>query len=97
MAGGVAERRDSRITIVLPRVRDTVTVTQVREVVREVPVLGDFDAQGRQVPTNGPHTYTYDAQNNLTTDTVTGPGGTWVRTFTYANGNQATDSGWVKQ
>lgn len=58
---------------------------------------GERDIGGNIVPTWLPQAFTYDGSNNLKTATVTGDGGTWVRTFTYTNGNQTLDSGWVKQ
>lgn len=82
------------IQIVLPR-----TTRTVREVIRETvvaPTSIDIDTEGRQVPVNGPHTFTYDASGNLKTDSVTTVAGTWVRTYTYDGGNQTGDSGWVK-
>ena len=82
----------NRIRIVLPRSTTVVTET----IVREVPFAGETDTQGRPVPVNGPHTFTYDDSGNLKTDTVSGPSGTWVRTYTWTNGAQTADSGWVK-
>lgn len=55
------------------------------------------DTNGAPVPTYKPHSYTYDGSGNLATDTVTDGTSTWVRTYTYTNGAQTTDSGWVKQ
>ncbi len=60
-------------------------------------VVTDRDTNGVAVPTWKPHTYTYDGSGNLLTDTVTDGAATWVRTYTYVNGQQSTDSGWVKQ
>lgn len=57
----------------------------------------DLDTDGQRVPTNKAHTYTYDSSGNLATDTVTDGASSWVRTYTYANGAQVSDSGWVKQ
>lgn len=56
-----------------------------------------LDTDGNVVPTNKAHSFTYDTSGNLVTDTVSDGTGTWVRTYTYVNGAQATDSGWVKQ
>lgn len=60
-------------------------------------VVGDLDTDGNSVPTYKPHTFTYDSSGNLVTDTVVSGNQAWVRTYTYINGVQATDSGWVKQ
>lgn len=84
-------RGDSRpLQIVLPR---TSTVTVVKE---SSVIPTDLDTNGQPVPTNGPHAFTYDDSGNLKTDTVTTPQGTWVRTYTYDQGNQTEDSGWVR-
>lgn len=56
-----------------------------------------FDTLGGSVPTYGAQTFTYDASNNLETATITDGTNTWVRTYTYTDGNQTSDSGWVKQ
>lgn len=56
-----------------------------------------LDTDGALVPTNQGHSYTYDSSGNLVTDTVSDGTSTWVRTYTYQNGAQTTDSGWVKQ
>lgn len=60
-------------------------------------VAQDRDVNGDPVPTYKPHTFTYDNSGNVVTDTVTDGGNTWVRTYTYQNGQQVSDSGWVKQ
>lgn len=57
----------------------------------------EMDTQGNPVPVYKAHAFTYDGSGNLATDTVTDGTSTWVRTYTYTNGAQATDSGWVKQ
>lgn len=57
----------------------------------------ELDTTGEVVPVYRSHTYTYDASGNLATDSVADGAGTWVRSYTYVNGNMATDSGWVKQ
>lgn len=92
------DRNQRPVRIVLPR-----TTRTVREVVREVvqfpvpvAVPNDLDTDGDPVPTNGAHTFTYDASGNLKTDVVSTAAGTWVRTYTYDEGNQTGDSGWVK-
>lgn len=58
---------------------------------------GDKDVNGDPVPTYKAHSYTYDQSGNLHTDTVKDGTSTWVRTYTYEQGVQVTDSGWVKQ
>lgn len=60
-------------------------------------VVMDRDTDGNPVPTYKAHTFTYDDSGNLKTDTVDDGGDTWVRTYTYTNGQQTNDSGWVKQ
>lgn len=55
-----------------------------------------LDTDGNPVPLNKAHTFTYDTSGNLQTDTVTDGASSWTRTFTYTNGNQTADSGWVK-
>ena len=78
--------------VVLPRAKpDVVTVT------KEVVVYGDRDEDGNVVPTHKGHSYSYDSSGNLATDTVTDGDDVWVRTYTWANGAQTSDSGWVKQ
>lgn len=56
----------------------------------------DLDTEGGIVPIHRGVANTYDASGNLLTQTVKN-GGTWVRTYTYQNGEVAADSGWVKQ
>lgn len=58
---------------------------------------GEYDRTGEKVPVNMGHKYTYDTSGNLVTDTVTDGTSTWVRTYTWSNGYQTEDSGWVKQ
>lgn len=60
-------------------------------------VMEDRDTNGDPVPTYKGHAYTYDANGNLETDTVTDGTDTWVRTYDWDNGVQLSDSGWVKQ
>lgn len=57
----------------------------------------DLDTLGNVVPTYKGHTYTYDTSGNQVTDTVSDGVSTWVRTTTYLNGQETSDSGWVKQ
>jgi hypothetical protein len=60
-------------------------------------VNSDLDTSGGPVPTYKAHTFTYDQSGNTSTDTVTDGANTWVRTYAYAGGTLASDSGWVKQ
>lgn len=60
-------------------------------------VVMDRDTNGDPVPTYKAHTFTYDDSGNLKTDTVSDGSDTWVRTYTFTNGQQTNDSGWVKQ
>ncbi len=62
-----------------------------------MPSYDDLDTAGNPVPTYKAHTFGYDGSGNLTSDTVTDGTATWVRTYTYVNGVQQADSGWVKQ
>lgn len=57
----------------------------------------DLDTDGNPVPTNKGHAYTYDSSGNTKTDMVSDGTSTWIRTYTYTNGQQTADSGWVKQ
>lgn len=56
----------------------------------------DLDTNGDIVPTYKAHTFNYDGAGNLVGDVVMDGGNTWTRTYTYVNGVQKTDSGWVK-
>lgn len=92
------------VTVNLPRAVGTGPVInlprakpEIVTVIKEVIVSGDRDAAGNLVPTNRGHTYTYDSSGNLATDTVSDGVSVWVRTYTWANGAQTADSGWVKQ
>jgi hypothetical protein len=57
----------------------------------------DKDVDGNSVPTYKTHKYTYDDSGNLKTDTVTDGTTSWLRTYTYQDGQLVADSGWVKQ
>lgn len=57
----------------------------------------NLDTDGAKVPVNKAHTYTYDDSGNMATDTVTDGTLQWVRTYSYANGQMRSDSGWVRQ
>jgi hypothetical protein len=57
----------------------------------------DLDTSGNPVPTYKSHAYTYDDSGNIKTDTVADGAGAWVKTYTYVQGQLASDSGWVKQ
>jgi len=57
----------------------------------------DMDTNGNPVPTYKAHTYTYYGAGQVHSDTVTDGVNTWVKTFMYENGQQVSDSGWVKQ
>lgn len=60
-------------------------------------MVEDRDTDGNPVPTYKAHTYTYYGAGQVHSDTVTDGTNTWVRTFMYENGQQVSDSGWVKQ
>lgn len=55
------------------------------------------DADGNPFPIWREHTFTYDTSGNLKTDTVTDGTDTWVKTYTYTEGQVVAESGWVKQ
>lgn len=76
-------------TVTLPR-SSNVTINQMFS-------GSEMDTEGRLVPVNAGHTFTYDGNGNLKTDTVSDATGAWVRTYTYTGGVQSADSGWVKQ
>lgn len=60
-------------------------------------VAVELDTNGGIVPTYKGTANAFDPSGNLFTQTVQAQTGTWVRTYTYLNGQQASDSGWVKQ
>jgi len=57
----------------------------------------DLDTDGNVVPTYKGHSYTYDSSGNQVTDTVVDGANRWVKTTIYTNGQEASNSGWVKQ
>ncbi len=57
----------------------------------------ELDTNGGIVPTYKPQAFAYDNSGNILTATVSDGAATWVRTYTYTNGQQTADSGWVKQ
>lgn len=57
----------------------------------------ELDTDGEPVPVYKSQAFAYDGSNNVQTITVTDGVDSWVRTFTYTDGNQTGDSGWVKQ
>ncbi len=57
----------------------------------------ELDTNGNVVPVWQAHTFSYDDSGNLKTDNVSDASGSWTRSYTYVNGNVASDSGWVKQ
>ena len=44
-----------------------------------------------------PHTYTYNGDGTLATDSVTDGTYTWVKTYLYTSGNMTSESVWVLQ
>ena len=58
---------------------------------------GVRDTAGNEVPVWKARTFAYDTSGNLSTETISDGGSQWVRTYSYAQGAQTTDSGWVKQ
>lgn len=77
---------DKRGRIIVSSGDDSVIYTTVVE----------LDTNGGIVPVHKGVTNTYDPSGNLQTQTVKN-GSTWIRTFTYTNGEVASDSGWVRQ
>jgi len=77
---------DKRGRIIVSSGDDSVIYTTVVE----------LDTSGGIVPVHKGVTNTYDPSGNLQTQTVKN-GSTWIRTFTYTNGEVVSDSGWVKQ
>jgi hypothetical protein len=68
-----------------------------RELQARVETSVERDVDGNPVPVWKPHTFTYNESGGLETDTITDGTYTWVRTYSYDNGAQIADSGWVKQ
>ena len=56
-----------------------------------------LDTDGNMVPVWKAHTFTYYGAGQVHSDTVSDGTSTWVRIFGYENGQQISDSGWVKQ
>lgn len=77
---------DKRGRIIVSSGDDSVIYTTVVE----------LDTNGGIVPVHKGLANTYDPSGNLQTQTVKN-GSTWIRTFTYTNGEVASDSGWVRQ
>ena len=77
---------DKRGRIIVSSGDDSVIYTTVVE----------LDTNGGIVPVHKGVNNTYDPSGNLQTQTVKN-GSTWIRTFTYTNGEVASDSGWVRQ
>lgn len=77
---------DKRGRIIVSSGDDSVIYTTVVE----------LDTNGGIVPVHKGLANTYDPSGNLRTQTVKN-GSTWIRTFTYTNGEVASDSGWVRQ
>lgn len=44
-----------------------------------------------------PHTYTYNGDGTLATDSVTDGTLTWVKTYGYTSGKLTSETAWVKQ
>jgi hypothetical protein len=77
---------DKRGRIIVSSGDDSVIYTTVVE----------LDTAGGIVPVHKGVTNTYDPSGNLQTQTVKN-GSTWIRTYTYTNGEVTSDSGWVRQ
>lgn len=48
-------------------------------------------------PDSLPHTYTYNGDGTLATDSVTFGAAVFVKTYTYTSGKVTGESAWVKQ
>lgn len=59
--------------------------------------MAERDTDGSAVPTWKGRTFTYDTSGNRQTETVTSGGDSWIKTYTYTDGNMVAESGWVKQ
>lgn len=60
--------------------------------------MGELASDGKYIyPEYSSHSYGYDGNGNLITDTVVQYGSTYVKTFTYTNNNLTGESLWVKQ
>lgn len=57
----------------------------------------DLDTNAGIVPTWKPHSFTYDTSGNQITDSVTDGVNTWTKSTVFANGQEVSNSGWVKQ
>lgn len=57
----------------------------------------DLDTNAGIVPTWKAHAFTYDTSGNQVTDSVTDGANTWIKTTVFANGQEVSNSGWVKQ
>ena len=48
-------------------------------------------------PTTVPHSYTYNGDGTLATESITVGEDTWTKTYTYTAGNLTGETAWVKQ
>lgn len=60
-------------------------------------MTNERDTDGNVVPVWKGRTYNVDDSGNPMTETVTDGPASWVKTYTYDNGRQIGDSGWVRQ
>jgi hypothetical protein len=60
-------------------------------------VVSDASLNDPLNPLSLPHTYTYNSDGTLATDSCTDGVKTWVKTFTYTSGNLTAESAWVRQ
>lgn len=58
-------------------------------------VVNDSLGEDPLSPDDLPHTYTYNASGQIVTDTVTNGVKTWVKTFSYTNGQLTSETAWV--
>lgn len=57
----------------------------------------NLDTNGSPVPVWKMQEFSYDSSGNLSQSKVQDGGVTWIRTYTWADGVQTNDSGWVRQ
>lgn len=78
--------------------RTNVLLSALANLLQSVPSDITYDSQGAVFsPSSGSHTYGYDANGNMITDTCTIGSVVRVKTFTWTSGNMTAESKWVVQ